>query len=131
MRDTTRIGTITEMHVATKLLALGYDVYTPLVDAGVDLLISTPPHALRIQVKTACYREPPDTWIIRASRGYNQNSRTILTPDDCDYVITIADDVYYIIPVEALTSAAVSLYPHRIPRQNTYEMYKEAWHLLN
>lgn len=98
-------GCLTEQKCFLKCLEFGFTVSRPLFDnARYDFILDTGNKLLRIQVKTAHWKDEEHTAFI--FNGYSQhsigngNKRMLYTNTEVDYFMTEKDNIFYLYPAE-------------------------------
>ena len=115
MRDTVRIGAITETKAILKFLELGYNVFTPYSDGSkCDLIIQKENRLYKVQCKTARLQRKKvifnaySTARIRSLFGVKGKIR--YTAEDIDFYCTFdLEDNMYLIPIESVTTLSPDL----------------------
>lgn len=137
MKNNLKLGKATEMRVASEILLRGHNVFFPMVDDGIDIILE---NDLRIQIKGATGRFLDKD---KVSLGYTfsfrswKRSRDSHEPhnlDRIDFVIlwAIGADLFYIIPsVEIRGKYTVRVTPHGKRRKSTYTKWINRWDLLD
>ena len=124
-----RRGEWAEIRFLGRAADLGLSVSKPYGDSDpYDFVVDSAGRLSRVQVKATAFRDS------RWRNGYTCPVTSPLgrpySPEEVDFVAAyvIPEDVWYIIPVEEITTTTVSLDPRS--RSNKYRRYREAWDLL-
>jgi len=123
-------GELCEMEFAVKAMRKGYIVSKPLSETKYDLVLDTGNEPLRIQIKSTRTKGKTDnSYCVLVSYGNEQ--KKLYNKDQIDFFgIYISDrETWYIIPVEFINSAKITLYIGS--EVSKYEQFREAWHLLD
>jgi hypothetical protein len=131
MSESKRRGEWAELAFMARAAALGFTISKPLGDcARYDVILEKHGVTLRVQVKSVSvmfqnnYRVHTATGPSATAKRYNSTDTDFLA---C-YVIP--EDAWYIVPVDAVCSVpTIYLHPHRASRSR-FEIFREAWHLL-
>jgi len=135
-------GYAVEALVLSKLLNFGFVVSRTEGDySPYEMISDWHGKLLRIQVKSTSYQDKNNgvAWRIVVSAGCD--TKHVYTKEDCDFVICYIKPlgVFYIIPVEKLSTTKISLHPERDKYKKSktgqqccfrYERFKERWDLL-
>lgn len=118
--STQQKGIVTEMSVATYLLALGYNVSQPMCqDSKYDLIVDVDGKLLRLQVKTS--RQNTQSSITFNCRSTTSNVKNCksrrYSSDDVDYFATFWDGKTYLVPISECSSEK-SLHIERTNRKD-------------
>ena len=119
----------------------GLVVATPFNTVGYDYIIESNRTFNRLQIKSVSYQQKlknSDNKTYRLIIGKGSKTKVKYTKDDVDIIgcYIIPEDVWYFIPIEAISTIYVSLYPHREldKRANDncgkYEKYKNEWKIF-
>jgi|SRR5205085_3636441 len=122
-----RLGEWAEVCFMQKVLSLGLSSAKPFGDSDrFDQAVFSGPKVSRVQVRsTRQFRDNRYELCVQHTRGH-------YTLADADFIAAyvIPLDVWYIIPIAAITShTKIHLAPHR-PSRGRAELFREAWHLL-
>ena len=132
-RNPKRTGELSEASFMLKARTLGFNPAKPWGDSErYDFILDTGPRLWRVQLKC--------TEVLRA-RGYDVQpiystygkGKITYTAEDIDILIAhiIPLDTWYVIPIEAIAnSTSLRLYPGIPCKCARWELYREAWHLL-
>lgn len=99
-------GKIAELKVASELLSRGYEVYTPLSDVGIDLLVlkkNLVPCFIQVKYskwfpRAKCY------WQVLSTKSFNR------VTSDRTFCIFLLEDKYLIVPYRFIQKHDKSLY---------------------
>ena len=122
------LGFLGEMKFITSATEKGLIVSKPILDNyPFDFIVGDVTHK-RVQVKTVQTSEKGrDGYRVMTSKGAKAKKKYNATEIDL-FAIYLSDlDVWYIIPIDYITTHTIRLYPHR---EDKYAMFFEAWHLL-
>jgi hypothetical protein len=125
-----RRGEAAEAAFLARATHLGFGVLLPWGESSpYDAAVDFGRRLLRVQVKSAAAYN--DGYTIKTTRS---NGR-VYTLDDIDFVVgyVVPEDIWYVIPVEALGSrATIKFHPHsRRLVKPMFEHYRDAWCLLD
>ena len=119
-------GTITELNVASYLLALGYNVSQPLTqDSKYDLIVDVDHKLIRLQVKTARINDKTQGLSIKFNcRSTTNNVRECkqryYSVEDVDYFATYWDNKVFLIPVNECSAEKTLWIEKPINPRSTY-----------
>ena len=106
--NTIQKGAITEQKCILKCLEMGLNVSQPVLPARYDLIIEINNKLIRVQVKTANWKDEEHTafcFSCKSSHAISEgNKRMPYTSDEIDYFMTEKDNQFYLVPVEGNTS---------------------------
>lgn len=109
MKDTVRIGNLTELNVQIKLMERGFEIFTPVGDgAKCDLILINSGTPKRVQIKTSRLSrnsEMFNAYSCGCTRSKTSKStKSMYTKEDIDFFATIdMEDNLYLIPVEEVS----------------------------
>ena len=113
------------MKVRKKMKSMGF-IFN-ITNRGRLLLILTNSYKLALKITYKPIR--------MNKKQYFRITNTKYTYVDIDFFICLCsnkeDDIYFIIPSNAMPKYTLLLSPHSTPGQSKYARFKEAWHLLN
>jgi PD-(D/E)XK endonuclease len=125
-------GELAEMGFMFKAAGLGFGVAKPCGDSErYDFILDSGNRLWRVQVKS--------TYVARGHRyaisavGRSMVKKKTYTAEQIDTLVAyiVAENAWYVIPVEALAPRARLLfYPTGSNRGGLYEKYREAWDLM-
>ncbi len=130
-RDAKKRGEMAEMAFMYKACGLGFGVAKPYGDSErYDFIVSSGKRFWRVQVKSTYL--PRRTGYRVIAEGSRLRRNTVYTPEEIDFLVAylVPVDAWYVVPVEALETKALFLYPEGCRFGGRYEKYREAWHLL-
>ena len=134
IRNAKKRGHWAELRFMAKAAELGFQLNTPLGDtAQYDVVIDLGGRFIRVQVKSTCFEASnlkPGNFVASLVHACGLNHR--YEQSDFDYlaVYCIPDDIWYIIPwAVACRKQSICVCPG--DKQNKWEHYREAWHLLH
>jgi len=113
-----------------KAMSKGLRVSKPFGDSGpYDFITQFRSRLLRVQVKSIA-KIPIHHYRVRAVRNSYPGLRRYSSREiDVLAAFLIPDDAWYIIPINAISSRSLYLYPHR-KFPGSFEKFREAWHQL-
>jgi len=132
-RNPKRMGELSEAAFMLKVRTLGFGIAKPWGDSErYDFIVSSSPRLSRVQLKS--------TEVLRA-RGYDVQpiysvygkGKITYTAEDIDFLVAhiVPVDAWYVLPIEAVTSStSLRFYPDIPCKCARWEIYREAWHLL-
>lgn len=98
-------GKISELEILTFVTKLGYSVSIPFGDKDkYDQIWDINNKLLRIQIKTARWKNEEQTGIAFNCYSVSNGKRHYYTKEDIDYFATFWDNKCYLIPVEECSS---------------------------
>jgi hypothetical protein len=112
MKDTTRIGLITELKLQEFLLEKSYNIYVPIGIHRYDLLLEINKIFYKIQVKTAKRINNNITfsnYSLQFSEGGKRNKKRRYTKEDIDLIVGYYDNEFYCLPVESVITNTITL----------------------
>ena len=137
--DTKLKADIAESAVITELLKRGFKVLKPMGDRlPYDLGIDLNGQLIRLQVKSAWFDGPNNTYVVDARRTKTNRRRMLrkrYKPSDFDFAILYIDGlhVFYVMPVSVFTSFSSSITlveADKRQRKPKSAEYKDRWDLL-
>ena len=139
MDDCNQFGTIAESRTHTKLTEIGFILLTSRNERlpwdRVITHYNNPKKFLRVQIKgTRSESSTQDRYNLWASKGKG-GKKELYTKEETDFIVAHIESItgeihWYIIPVTAVKSTRIRLYPNIKKSKGPYEKYKDAWHLL-
>jgi hypothetical protein len=134
IRSHKKRGQWAELRFMTKAIEQGFQLAKPLGDtAQYDVVLDLGTRFISVQVKSTFFQASnlkPGNFVASLFHVNGPNRR--YEPTDFDYlaVYCIPKDIWYIIPSEvAARKHAIRVCPG--DKQNQWEPYREAWHLLH
>jgi hypothetical protein len=133
------LGDLGELAFVLAASAMGLPVAKPFGDCRrYDLIVDSGRRMLRIQVKSVFKRRENGNYQVKCCSHAGPGS-IIYTSREIDFmaIYLAAIDIWYLIPVAALlTNTVIHLHPDGLRREKRegwakFEIYKEAWNLLN
>jgi hypothetical protein len=117
MKNTVRIGNLTQLRVQLRLLELGYNIFVPFGDGGkVDMIIEKEGVLSKCQVKTSRKASTGKSEVFNAYSTSRTRSKVDAgkkvryTKTQIDYFMTIdSNNNLYMIPIEVMTELTPSL----------------------
>jgi hypothetical protein len=128
-----RKGELSELAFLYKAVSMGFGVAKPYGDSErFDFIVSSGCQLRRVQVKS-CYKAGRCGYGIRAG-GNCKRGPEMYTPEEIDVIVVyvVPEDVWYVVPIEALRKR-YCLYFHPNGSRSgmyQYEKYREAWWLM-
>ena len=127
-----RRGELAELAFMHKAIAPGFGVAKPWGDSDrYDFILDTGPRLWRVQVRSTEYQ---------SHRGYAVHTYVYvkkemvpLTSRQIDVVVAyiVPLNLWYIVPVSGFAGRKnLWFYPHGSKKGSRFEIYREAWHLL-
>jgi hypothetical protein len=132
-RNPKRTGELSEAAFMLKASTLGFGIAKPWGDSErYDFILRSAHRLWRVQLKS--------TEVLRA-RGYDVQpiysvygkGKITYTAEDIDMLVAhiVPVDVWYVLPIEAITnSTSLRFYPDIPCKCARWEIYREAWHLI-
>jgi hypothetical protein len=125
-------GELAEMGFMFKAAGLGFGVAKPCGDSErYDFILDSGKRLWRVQVKST-YVARAHSYAINAMGGRRGKTKAY-TAEQIDALVAyiVAEDAWYVIPVEALARRArLQFYPTGSQYGGFYERYREAWDLM-
>lgn len=125
MSDTGLLG---ELMVMGELVTRGFKVAWVSGDQSpYDLISDCNGHLCRLQVKATAAKPYHGAYRITCGKGYR--SRKPYTNDDCDFIVVVILErrAFYVVPVDAIGSAWLTVMPGG---KGQYEKYRGNWEAL-
>lgn len=124
-------GELAEMGFMFKAAGLGFGVAKPCGDSErYDFILDSGKRLWRVQVKST-YVKRSHTYAINAMGGRRKTKAYTAEQIDALVAYIVAEDAWYVIPVEALAGRArLRFYPTGSQYGGFYEKYREAWDLM-
>jgi hypothetical protein len=122
-------GEWAEVCFLARVLALGYRISKPYGDnAPYDFIVDSGSRLSRVQVKSVAAEQQN---CFHITLGHGLNKRGYASSElDLMAAYVIPCDAWYLIPLAAIGRIrALWFSPHR-PSRRKFELYREAWHLL-
>lgn len=135
MKRPKKVGELIEAIFQVQALQRGFIVSKPFGDsAKYDFVLDFEGKLSRVQVKTTnhLYKKTANAkgcFIVKTSRC---SGKWRYKSKDVDFIAVYVTekDTWYIIPVSAVCSRSIGLYPHVVGSKSKNEIYKESWDLL-
>lgn len=130
-------GTIAEFQVIIKLLDLGFQISKTQGDySGYDIISDWQGKLNRIQIKsTKGKKSTAKGYDVTVGRGNSSKRKYEFT--DCDFIICVVPEAFYIIPITEVVVVKFRLHPKcdtyksvGINYTGRWEKYKNQWDLL-
>src|SRR6266545_3194163 len=115
----------------SKAAGLGLTVMKPHGESmPYDVVVDNGSCLKRIQVKSTSYRTSYGFRIGMAR--WRKGKVKLYSASEVDFLAAyiIPEDVWYIIPIRALSQHWIRFYPSAQNKRSRYHRYREAWHLL-
>jgi len=122
-------GEWAEIYFLMQAAGLGLRVSRPFSNVGrYDVGVENRRRVLRVQVKSTLYKRRSDEYSLNVMGP----QRKMYQPGTVDFfaVLLIPVDEWYIIPYEVLGEANCTLHLRPAGGKQLYQVYREAWHLL-
>jgi len=128
-RNLKQKGELAELAFLHKAASLGFGVAKPYGDSeSYDFILDSGERFWRVQVKSIHTRSQ---WVYRTQAQHGNGRR--YKPKDIDFLVAyvVQRDIWYVIPVTCVATAALSFYPSGCKKNaGQFECYREAWHLM-
>ena len=128
-------GELVELKFYQKIYEMGFIISKPFGDnSKYDFIVDSHQCLYKVQVKSVGVRDTTSRANrYRVAAAHDSNCKHSYTKDQIDILVAyvIPCNAWYIIPVEALASVSLSLFPHREGNKSGYyEKYLSAWQLF-
>jgi len=123
-----RQGDIAEAKFQVAALERGYTVSIPTKSSSYDFILDTGTRTVKVQVKSTVFKRK-GAYRLRVTCGGKKNRH--YAADQVDFIVGYVhpENAWYIVPLEAIESTDLPLYPHRAS-SGKYERFRDAWNLL-
>ena len=122
-------GDIAELKFAYEARRRGFNVNFPAgSDSEYDCIIESKGNIFRVQIKSTKTKEK-DKNCYRINATYGSKRDKIYSKEVCDLIAVYVNDIdsFYLIPVEALASSTIRVYPDDPNFKDGYEQYQDNW----
>lgn len=123
-------GEITEVSFCLKVLSLGHKIALPYGDSSkYDVIVDTGRNLYRVQIKSTRILEKSYCHSrYRITVGHGRTNKKY-SDKECDLVAmhVYPLDIWYIMPINDVSSTSIGLYPHIDNSRGKYETYREQW----
>lgn len=128
--ESKEIGTIGETVFSLKAIKYGLDLSRPVIDSLKYDFIVDADKIHKVQIKTTSQQLKNRKNVYKFSVGYGSTGKKTYTKNTVDFIVLyiLPLDIFYIIPVEKISSLNIRVYP--LNNNHKYSQYKEAWYLF-
>jgi hypothetical protein len=128
-RNSKERGESAEIAFLYKASNLDFGVAKPYGDSQrYDFILSCRKKLWKVQVKSTRARHKGGYQV--HARGSRRGAK--YTPEEIDFLVAyiVPEDVWYVVPVEAIQNKTLSFFPSGRRPGRRFEEYREAWHLM-